>query len=69
MKKIAGFVLCISIIITAISGLNLSSVSADTQGVFAGHAYYVDSINGNDNTGDGSYLKPWKSFKYIIQIY
>ncbi|MHC4739604.1 MAG: right-handed parallel beta-helix repeat-containing protein, partial [Planctomycetota bacterium] len=34
-----------------------------------GTAYYLDAVNGDDDTGDGSFGNPWKSFKNIMSYY
>ncbi len=32
----------------------------------AGTAFYVDAVNGNDSTGDGSQAHPWKTLQTVI---
>ncbi|MHC4739881.1 MAG: hypothetical protein ACYS9Y_13325 [Planctomycetota bacterium] len=31
--------------------------------------YYIDPVDGNDTTGDGSLGNPWESFKNITSYY
>ena len=31
--------------------------------------YYIDPVNGNDTTGNGSFASPWKSFANLISYY
>jgi len=39
-----------------------NSVQPLCEATGSGKCYYVDHVNGNDTTGDGSYANPWKTY-------
>ena len=34
--------------------------------VLFANSFYIDPINGNNNTGDGTLLNPWQTLEYVI---
>jgi len=64
MKKMLMPVL-VSILI--LSSSNLYAEVCEASG--DGRCYYISQLTGDDDTGDGSFESPWKSFKNVVSYY